>query len=286
MENSFSVVVFCKSHNLNISNIRLLETITNFANISHIVFPKNRKTDKSDELIEFIRLNGIIEKCLPYKKNLEETLQLTIELKKSKPDLMITYFYPQLISSEILAIPNLGTINFHPAILPDYRGAHVINWMILKGEKNAGITLHYIDEGIDTGDIIHKETIPIEFEDTAFDLEKKVIEKSIQILPELLPSILSGKNKRLKQDRTNYSYKPRRPEDGEFSWDWDSKRIYNQIRALVSPWPGAFFFDSTNKKVVVDFFVPLSEIQRIQDVSLYEDGESLMRHLENVLPTK
>ena len=106
-------------------------------------------------------------------------------------------------------------------------------------------------------------------------------------MPELLPSILSGKNKRLKQDRTNsHYYKPRSPEDGEFSWDWDPKRIYDQIRALVSPWPGAFFFDSRDKKIVVDFLVPLSEIQRIQDLGLYEDGESLMRHLENVLSAK
>ena len=192
----------------------------------------------------------------------------------------MVWFYSQIIVPEIFTIPPLGTINVHGALLPQYRGGNILNWVIINGETKTGVTLHYIDTGVDTGDIIAQKKFSIEFEDTARDVKKKIICGGLKLLEKELPKIYSRQNNRIKQDDSKaHHYSPRKPENGEFSWDWSSEKIYNLIRGLVKPWPGAFYYTPEGEKVVIDFFIPYSEVIAIQNNKYYKNIQSLRKYL-------
>jgi len=168
----------------------------------------------------------------------------SIELIRSlKPEILFSFYYRHLIPKEVLSIPQLGAFNMHGSLLPKYRGRACVNWAIINGEKETGATLHYMTEKPDKGDIVDQERVPIEYTDTALDVMLKVAEAAKEIITRALPLIEKGIAPRRSQDPSLATYfGRRRPEDGIIKWEKDAIQIYNLVRAVTHPYPGAFTF--------------------------------------------
>ena len=155
----------------------------------------------------------------------------------------MSFFYPQIISKEVFSLTKFGTINIHPAKLPEYRGAHVMNWMLINGETEGNCTFHKMEQGIDAGEVLHSVKYDIDIEDTINDVKRKNIQISISNLAKVIHEILEGKIKSTPQEEGDFRYYRRRSkEDGLINWSENSLDIYNKVRALCHPWPGAYFY--------------------------------------------
>jgi methionyl-tRNA formyltransferase len=166
--------------------------------------------------------------------------QFRLDLMKLKPDLGISLSYNQILGAELLKLFPKGVINFHAGKLPFYRGCNVINWAIINGEKELGLTAHFVDEGIDTGDIILQRTISIAWTDTY----GTVLQNAVASFPDLVRTsvnmIRNGQAPRTKQSHLMGSYFCRRRNGDEWlDWTDTSKNLYNKIRAITRPGPGA-----------------------------------------------
>jgi len=157
------------------------------------------------------------------------------------PDLILVIGWTRLLSREVLAIPRLGCVGFHASLLPRYRGRAPVNWAIINGERETGNTMFFLDEGVDTGDVIAQRRIPIAYEDTCATLYGKVADSAIEMLSETLPLLKQGRVEARRQDHTLATVMPkRRPEDGRIDWSRGSRALYDWVRALTHPYPGAF----------------------------------------------
>ncbi|MDO5115371.1 MAG: formyltransferase [Synergistaceae bacterium] len=158
-----------------------------------------------------------------------------------EPELLFSFYYRALIPKAALDIPRLGAYNIHGALLPKYRGRACVNWAVLNGERETGATLHVMTEQADRGDIVDQQAVPIEFSDTAHDVFLKVAEAARLILARRLPELEAGRAPRVPQDEAEATYfGRRRPADGEIDWNKSAVEIYNLVRALTRPFPGAF----------------------------------------------
>ncbi len=156
---------------------------------------------------------------------------------KLNPDVIITCAYGQIVPKKVLDIPRLGCINIHASLLPKYRGASPIYSAILNGEKETGITLMYMAEGLDTGDIIKKEAIEINNEDNMESLSNKLSILGSKMIIEELPKIIDGTNERMPQDNDKATYVGLlKREDEHLNFNTDAINVYNKVRAL-SPSP-------------------------------------------------
>lgn len=186
----------------------------------------------------------------PVKKLAIENAILTLQPEKIKdaideilalePDLIITCAYGQILPKEILDYPRLGCINVHASLLPKLRGGAPIHRAIINGYKETGVTIMYMDERMDEGDIISSERLPINDNDTAEMLHDKLMVMGRDLLLKTLPSILDGTNSRTKQDdsKATYGFVIKR-EDEKLDFSKTQKEVYNKIRGLNS-WPGAY----------------------------------------------
>lgn len=197
------------------------------------------------------------------------------EINALQPDLIITCAYGQILPSELLKIPRLGCINVHASLLPKYRGGAPIHRAIMEGAAKTGITIMYMSEGMDEGDIISQREIPIENTDTASTLHDKLSVLGKELLLETLPSIINGTNSRIKQDSSQASYGfVIQRKDERIAFNKTERQIYNQIRGLNS-WPGAYcLFEGKILKVwssyATDNFFP--EAFDGQITAIYKDG--------------
>ena len=155
------------------------------------------------------------------------------EIKQYQPDLIVTCAYGQIVPKNVLDIPRLGCINVHASLLPKYRGGAPIHHAIMNGDKETGITIMYMDVGMDTGDMIASSAIPIKEDDTLGSLSDKLSHLGASLLEEVLPSITRGTNERVKQDESevSYAYTIKR-EDEHLNFSKTAWEIYNKIRAL------------------------------------------------------
>lgn len=187
-------------------------------------------------------------------------------LKQLRIDLVLVNSYSLILRPDILAIPPMGAINVHGALLPRYRGANVLNWVLVNGERETGVTLHYMDEGIDTGDIVLQKKVRIGPHDTALTLRNNLHRAGCRLLSELWFLIEAGKPlPRRRQDESEACYyRRRRPEDGLIDWRLPEREIYNLVRALVRPWPGAYYYDKTGAKVVIDRPLSIEKIAELK----------------------
>lgn len=162
------------------------------------------------------------------------------EVLAFNPDLIITCAYGQILPKEILDAPRLGCINVHASLLPKLRGGAPIHHAIIDGHSKTGITIMYMNTGMDEGDIISQREIPIEYDDTAESLHDKLAVLGRDLLLDTLPSIIDGTNTRTKQDRFSATYAPTiKREDERIDFTKSKRQVYNQIRGLYS-WPGAY----------------------------------------------
>lgn len=169
-------------------------------------------------------------------------------IKEMKPDIIFSFYYRKIISKKILEIPPQGALNLHGSLLPRYRGRSPINWVLVNGEKETGVTLHYMTPRPDDGDIVAQAPIAISEDDTALTLFEKAVKVSGELLDEVLPLIEQGKAGRTPQDHSKATYfGGRRPEDGKIDWSKPASEINNLIRAVTHPYPGAFTFKGDEK---------------------------------------
>lgn len=161
-------------------------------------------------------------------------------LKALQPDVMITAAFGQILSQEILDIPTRGTVNVHASLLPKHRGSAPINWCILNGETETGVTLMLTDAGIDTGDMLISRSVTIGIQETAGELTARLSKLGAELLVEALPKYLDGALQPVKQDPDAASYEPMlKKEMGEIDWTRPARDIACQVRGL-NPWPGAY----------------------------------------------
>jgi len=159
----------------------------------------------------------------------------------AKPDLGIVVGVSELIGDEMLKLPRLGFIGMHPTLLPQGRGRAPIPWALIHDLKETGVTLFYAEPGADTGDILDQERVPIFDNDTAPLLGSRTDDVACRLFVQNLPKLALGNAPRLKQDESMASEWPRRrPEDGVINWSKTSRALYNWVRALTRPYPGAF----------------------------------------------
>ena len=162
------------------------------------------------------------------------------EVLKLEPDIIITCAYGQIIPKEILDYPKYGCINVHGSLLPKYRGGAPIHRAIMNGDKETGITIMYMDVGMDTGDMISKRSVSIDEDDNLETLSDKLSIIGRDLLLDTLPSIIDGTCNREKQDENEVSYAYNiTSEEEHIDFNKSSKEVYNLVRAL-SPSIGAF----------------------------------------------
>lgn len=162
------------------------------------------------------------------------------ELKKYEADVYVVAAFGQILSKEILELPQFGCVNIHASLLPKYRGAAPINQCIIDGEKETGITIMHMDAGIDTGDILAQKKVIIEDKETAETLFDKLSQAGAELIVEALPKIERGEITPIKQDESLVSYvKMMDKSKGRIDWSADAVSIERLVRGL-NPWPSAY----------------------------------------------
>ena len=170
------------------------------------------------------------------------------KVKGEKPDILFSFYYRQILQREILDIPKSGCLNLHGSLLPKYRGRVPINWVLVNGERETGVTLHDMTPRPDDGDIVAQEKIAISDDDTALTLHRKTAQAADRLLDGILPRILNGTAPRIPQDHRQATYfGGRRPSDGEIDWFKTAREVRNLVRAVTKPFPGAFSFVGERK---------------------------------------
>ena len=166
------------------------------------------------------------------------------QLRALAPDLIVVAAYGQLLPPLILEIPRFGCLNVHTSLLPKYRGAAPIQWAILNGDPETGVTIMKMDAGLDTGDILSQERTPIQPDDTAETLHHRLALLGGELLARTIPEFTAGNIVPKKQPEAGSSHARKiSKEDGRIDWAKPALQIRNQIRAFT-PWPGAFTFES------------------------------------------
>jgi methionyl-tRNA formyltransferase len=168
------------------------------------------------------------------------------EIRALKADVIVVMAYGQILPRDILEIPRIACLNLHASLLPRWRGAAPIQAAIAAGDRETGITVMYMDEGLDTGDILLRRTIDIVPADTGGSLHERLGKVAPQALLESLELLAKGSAPRIPQDNALATYAPKlKREDGKIDWTGSADAIERKIRAF-DPWPGAFMTISTN----------------------------------------
>lgn len=172
-------------------------------------------------------------------------------IKQSSPDIIFSFYYRDLICDEILSIPAQGAFNLHGSLLPRYRGRAPLNWVLVNGETETGVTLHKMVHRADAGDIAAQYKVTIDPTDDALRLHKKLTLTAQELLTAQLPLIKKGQLQLTPQDESKATYVGRRtPEDGRLDWNRSATELHNLVRAVSEPWPGAFSFSGTIRFIV------------------------------------
>jgi methionyl-tRNA formyltransferase len=158
-----------------------------------------------------------------------------------RPDLILSAYYRNMIGTRILGLAPLGAFNMHGSLLPKYRGRAPVNWAVLNGETRIGMTLHRMVREPDAGNIVDQEGVDIGPRDTAEQAFRKVLPCARRVLARQIDALLSGTARETPQDPSQATYfGGRKPEDGRIDWTRTSRQIFNLVRAVTDPYPGAF----------------------------------------------
>ncbi|MBE6380115.1 MAG: bifunctional UDP-4-amino-4-deoxy-L-arabinose formyltransferase/UDP-glucuronic acid oxidase ArnA [Lentisphaerae bacterium] len=169
-------------------------------------------------------------------------------IKAMQPDVIFSFYYRNMVKQPILDIPAQGCLNLHGSLLPKYRGRVPLNWAIVNGEKTTGVTLHYMTNKADAGDIVAQQEIAIDDLDTAKDLHLKAADAARDMLKKTLPAIIAGTAPRTPQNEAEATkFGGRKPADGLIDWTKSADEIRNLVRAVTQPYPGAFSYYAAKK---------------------------------------
>jgi methionyl-tRNA formyltransferase len=172
------------------------------------------------------------------------------QVAKIQPDLIFSFYYRSMLPMPLLRRARLGAFNMHGSLLPRFRGRAPLNWAIVKGERETGVTLHEMVEKPDAGRIVDQEAVPIGPDDTAVEVFHRMTAAAESVLKRSLPALVQGAVRFKPNDLARGSYYGRRrPEDGRIDWTKSAQEIHNLVRAVAPPFPGAFcerfFVDKT-----------------------------------------
>ncbi len=158
-----------------------------------------------------------------------------------RPDLILSVYYRHMISTRVLNLAPLGAFNMHGSLLPKFRGRAPINWAIVEGATETGMTLHRMVKRADAGAIVDQAGVPIGPRDNAEQVFRKVLPLAREVLARQIDALLAGRAPAREQDETQATYfTGRTPEDGRIQWSMTSQRVFNLVRAVAPPYPGAF----------------------------------------------
>lgn len=208
--------------------------------------------DSPTEEIWFSSVRELAEQhgipCLTGDISLPENIE---RVRQLAPDFIFSFYYRNMIKAEVLEIPRLGALNLHGSYLPRYRGRVPVNWAVINGESETGATLHYMVEKPDAGDIVAQQKVSIEFSDTAHDVFGKVTDAAVAVLGRAWPQLRDGSATRIPMNLAAGNYcGGRKPADGRIDWSRSALQIYNLIRGVTHPYPGAFTFLEDRKIVI------------------------------------
>lgn len=167
------------------------------------------------------------------------------------PDLILSFYYRKMIPERILALARLGAFNMHGSLLPRYRGRAPLNWAIIHGESETGVTLHVMVKAADAGDMIDWQAVPIGPDETAGEVAMRIPAAAVAVVARQIDALKAGKAPRHKQDEGRVTYYGiRKPEDGLIDWSQTSRQVVDLVRAVTVPFPGAFTF-ADGRKIMV-----------------------------------
>ncbi|MGE5613399.1 MAG: methionyl-tRNA formyltransferase [Bacillota bacterium] len=171
-----------------------------------------------------------------------KTREFVESIRELAPDLIVVVAYGRILIKDVLDIPKHGCINIHASLLPKYRGAAPIQWAIINGDEKTGITAMLMDEGMDTGDILLAEEIPISPDMTSGELFDRLRDLGAKVLIETLRRLENGTLTRIPQNHAEAVYVPMmKKEIGLIDWSKSAHEIHNLVRG-TDPWPGAYTF--------------------------------------------
>jgi len=172
------------------------------------------------------------------------------KIKRLSPDLLVVIAFGHILTEETLSIPQFGAINIHASLLPKYRGSAPIQWSVINGDKETGITTMLLDTGMDTGDILLAEKTPINTDDTSSTMHDRLAEMGGTLLIETIRGLVDGSITPLKQNEAEATYAPMlSKKDGQIDWKQPAAKIETFVRGMT-PWPGAFsFFNDKRLKI-------------------------------------
>ena len=172
-------------------------------------------------------------------------------VRAAAPDVIFSFYYRSLIPMSILELAPLGAFNMHGSLLPRYRGRACVNWAVLNGETETGVTLHHMTARADRGNIVDQVSVPIGPDETAHEVFQKLIPAAGTSLRRSLGDILSGNASGTPQDESHATlFGRRRPADGLMDWTRGARELHNLVRAVAWPFPGAFTFCEGRKLMV------------------------------------
>lgn len=252
-----------------IGNNKGMETLCDFflprTEISVAALIHSDKPGSEETARKYAEQYGITHLHHPSRKDHIEYDDFLRKISGLGADLAICYSYDRIFDEPFLNAFCWEVYNLHGAMLPRYRGQNVLNWVLVNGETDTGITLHKVDLGIDSGPIVRQKQIMIAFEDTAVTLKRKMDSAAMDLLEAFLPDIINGSISTQAQDESQATYfHKRHPSDGEIDWNRPAVEIYNLIRALVSPWPGAYYY-LDDRKYIIDCFIKLEDVIALKE---------------------
>lgn len=213
-----------------------------------------------DDLVAVVtqpdRVGGRGMQCLPcVVKTLAQSRHLPVftpenasdaafvtQLAALQPDVVVVACYGQFLKKNLLAVPQIGTINVHPSLLPKYRGASPIQWALANGETETGVSVLAVTPKMDAGDILAQEKFSISPDDDFGSLEPRLAAKGAELLVRVLDNFRAGQTQGTPQDEAQVTFARKlAKEDGLVDWSLPAEAIRNQLRGF-SPWPGAYTF--------------------------------------------
>jgi UDP-4-amino-4-deoxy-L-arabinose formyltransferase/UDP-glucuronic acid dehydrogenase (UDP-4-keto-hexauronic acid decarboxylating) len=172
-------------------------------------------------------------------------------IRTMAPEMIFSFYYRHLLSDEILQCAQKGAFNLHGSLLPKYRGRAPLNWALVNGERETGVTLHRMVKRADAGNILAQQKVAIDDQDNALTLHRKLIQAAEQLLSDVLPRLRQGEVSEWPQDESQATrVGGRTAEDGRIDWNQPAATIHNLVRAVTDPWPGAFAFAGSVKFIV------------------------------------
>lgn len=239
-------LIVCAYHNV---GYRCIEELLNKGAEISLIFTHE---DSPNEQIWFSSVRELAEaNNIPYLTSSINESENIKRVNQLRPDFLFSFYYRNMIKPEILEIPAKGALNLHGSYLPKYRGRVPVNWVVINGETETGATLHYMVEKPDAGDIVDQEKVAIDFTDTAHDVFGKVSEAAVTVIRRAWPRLLTGTADRIPMNLKSGSYfGGRKPEDGRIDWNRSAVQIYNLIRGVTHPYPGAFT-EHNGRKIMI-----------------------------------